>query len=336
MKRDLPAYVTNLRGVLYFRRRGWPTHRFKATEVGPDFHAEYARILNGTAPKPKAYLVKGLIDAYYRSSKFEDLKPRTKKDYRKFLNRFEKNAGDIEVRAIKRKNVIAWRDQLSKSDGAHYTNYFVRVLRVLFSYAQDIDELPLSENPAKGVTAVKYARKKPLPWPKDMVAAVRKARGYDDRTRLLFEMLYCTGQRIGDVLTMRWTDLRGEAIDVSQGKTGTELLLPLTDELKECLRRADRASKFILAKDMTKTKEPGPWAYRGAAGAMMKLRKEIGAEAYNIHSIRHTVASEIAAGDGDDDEIAAVTGHTTKGMVAHYAGAARQKVRAEKAQKRRK
>jgi integrase len=330
VKKDTPPYVVRLRGKLYFKRRGWPTVMFENQDLGAYFHAEYARILNGTAPKPKAFMVKGLIAAYYRSQKVDGLAVRTKTDYRKFLMRFEKNASEIEVKSIKRKNVIAWRDQLAKTDGPHYANYFVRVLRILFKYAGDIDELPSDFNPAAGVEAVKYAKIKPRPWPPEMIEAARNARGFDDKTRLLFELLYCTGQRVGDVLKASWTDIQGDAIDVSQGKTGVDLVIPLTDTLKDCLKRAERHGKTIL----TARGKVTPWAYRGAADAMMKLRKEIGAEAYNIHAIRHTVASEIGA-DGSDDDVMSITGHTTKGMVAHYAGAARQKSRAVKAQKRR-
>lgn len=332
MKKDTPAYVVRLSGVLYFKRRGWPTRKFVAQEIGDAFFAEYARILNGTAPKPKAFIVKGLIASYYKSTKFQSLKPRTQADYRKYLVRFERNAGDVALVQIKRKHVISWRDELAKSDSPHYANYFVRVLRLLFEYAIDLDELPQGANPATGRLALKVVSKKPKPWPREMIDAARDARPHGDKTRLLFELLYCTGQRVGDVLKMKWTDLRGDAIDVTQGKTDAELLLPLTDDLRECLRRAERAGETIL----TARAKVTPWAYRGAADAMMKLRREIGAEEYNIHAIRHTVASEIAAGDGDDDEIMSVTGHTTKGMVAHYAGAARQKARAVKAQKRRK
>lgn len=331
MKKDTPAYVVRLRGVLYFKRRGWPTRKFEAQEIGPEFHSEYARILNGTAPQPKAFLVVGLITSYYKSTKFQSLKPRTQRDYIQFLSRFERNAGTIEVRSIKRKNVIAWVDALAKAESPHYANYFKRVLRLLMEYAIDIGELEPGQNPAVKVPDVKYEKQKPKPWPKELVEAVRQTLPYSDRTRLLFELLYCTGQRVGDVLKMKWADVRGDAIEVWQGKTGAELLVPLTDHLRECLRQADRRGETILCAH----RKTNPWSYRGAADAMMKLRKAIGAEAYNIHAIRHTVASEIAAGDGDDSEVMAITGHTTSGMVKHYAGAARQKVRAEKAQKRR-
>lgn len=79
-----------------------------------------------------------------------------------------------------------------------------------------------------------------------------------------------------------------------------------------------------------------PWSYRGAAQAIAAVRKQIGAEAYDIHALRYTAAHEIAAAGGGDDEIEAITGHKARAMVVKYAGAARQRSRAEKAQKRRK
>ena len=331
MKKDTPPYVVRLRGLLYFKRRGWPTVRFVNQDLGAQFHAEYARILNGTAPKPNAFIVRGLITAYYKSPNFAALKPRTQADYRKYLVRFERNAGDLPVKSVQKKHVIAWRDQLSKSDSPHYANYFVRVLRILFFYAADIGELKTADNPAVKVSEVKYARSKPQPWPQELIDAARAARPHGEKTRLLFEMLYCTGQRVGDVLKAKWTDIQGDSIAVAQGKTGAALSLPMTDNLKECLRRAERRGETIL----TARGKATPWAYRGAADAMMKLRKEIGAEAHNIHAIRHTVASEIGEA-GDDADVMSITGHTTSAMVRHYAGAARQKARAEKVQKGRK
>lgn len=335
MKKEPPKYVVRLRGAgghkyLTFKRRGEPTRRFKCQDIqSPAFWAEYATILNRTAPIPKAFIVEGLIAAYYKSTKFESLAERTKADYTKYRSRFEANAGKAPVAQIERKHVIAWRDQLAKSNSPHFANYWLRVTRVLFEYGKDIGEV--SDNPAKGVQEVKYDKQEPKPWPRNLIKAARKARPYGDRTRLLFELLYCTGQRVGDVLKLKWTDLRGNSISIKQNKTKVALLIPITAELKECLRRAPRDGETIL----TAYKKITPWSYRGASDAMMTLRREIGAEAHNIHAIRHTVASEIGAA-GSDDEIASVTGHTTKAMVAHYAGAARQQARAKKAQKRRK
>ena len=44
-KRNLPAYVYTKKGVLYFQRRGYPTTRIASAPGSPEFHAEYARLV---------------------------------------------------------------------------------------------------------------------------------------------------------------------------------------------------------------------------------------------------------------------------------------------------
>lgn len=41
------------------------------------------------------------------------------------------------------------------------------------------------------------------------------------------ELCVGTGQRIGDVLDMRWSDIQDDGMMVRQSKTGKELWLPL-------------------------------------------------------------------------------------------------------------
>jgi len=136
-----------------------------------------------------------------------------------------------------------------------------------------------------------------------------------------------TGQRIGDVRKMRWSDIEEGGINVRQGKTGKDLWIPFTSQLATVLDRTPRTGLFILSQP-----DSQPVSYRAAAFAVMKVRKEIGAEEYDIHALRHTTASELAALGLSDDLIMAVTGHTSRASVVRYAGAARQKARAQVAQ----
>lgn len=76
-------------------------------------------------------------------------------------------------------------------------------------------------------------------------------------------------------------------------------------------------------------------SYRAAAQRVMDVRRDIGAEAYDIHSLRYSAAAELAQAGCSDELIAAVTGHATAAMVRKYSGAVRQKVRAIEAQARR-
>lgn len=55
-----------------------------------------------------------------------------------------------------------------------------------------------------------------------------------------------TGQRIGDVLAMRWSNIEDGAVWVRQSKTSKELWVPILPELQAALDAASRHSVFIL------------------------------------------------------------------------------------------
>ena len=66
----------------------------------------------------------------------------------------------------------------------------------------------------------------------------------------------------------------------------------------------------------------------------MKIRKQIGADKFDIHSLRYSAACELALAGLDDDTIGAVTGQT-KQTVQHYTKSVRQMANARRAIKAR-
>ena len=237
--------------------------------------------------------------------------------------------GDIDPRTIERRDVIRLRD--ANAETVRFANYCVQIMKILMEFAIDIGWLKNTQpNPAKGVSELKSKGKPRQPWPADMIAAYRETA--TDRALLVFELLLGTGQRIGDVLEMKWSDIEGDEIRVVQNKTGKELWIPLTPRLRALLGQTQRRSVFIL----TNLNATGPWSYRGASQAVRKVRETIGAEEYDIHTLRHTAASELFEAGCDDDLVKAITGHESTASVIRYGAAARQRTRAREAQKRRK
>lgn len=185
------------------------------------------------------------------------------------------------------------------------------------------------DNPAKGVEMLRAERSGPKAWPLDLIAAYRaEATG---QGLLIFELCLGTGQRIGDVLRMRWDHLESGGINVRQGKTGAQLWVPLTGPLRAALDATPKAGLTILTNPQGK-----PLPYKTAQGLVMRVRKAIGADAYSIHGLRHSAAHELAASGCTDEQIAALTGHSSARMVAHYTGSARQRARAEEVKGKRK
>ncbi|MBJ2150936.1 tyrosine-type recombinase/integrase [Paracoccus sp. IB05] len=229
MKRALPAHVYQKPKGLYFQRRGWKTVKINAAPGTKEFAFEYAAILNGALVAPQTATGRtfaALIQSYHASPRYKGLAPRTARDYDKVLIWIKSKLGTLDVAGMQRKDVIRARD--ANAETVRFANYIVQVLRILFEHG--IDQGWREDNPAKGVRLLKSGAPPREAWPQDMIDAYRaKAAG---RALLIFELALGTGQRIGDVLKMRWSDIEGDGINVTQGKTGARRWVPFTARLR--------------------------------------------------------------------------------------------------------
>ncbi|MGH1452110.1 MAG: tyrosine-type recombinase/integrase [Paracoccaceae bacterium] len=327
-KRELPKHVYRQKNGIYFQRRGWPSLKFKADFGTPEFWSEYADILAGkSGTKPiVSRNFSALIKQYRNSPRYGNLKPRTALDYDKYLDFFASIMADANPAKMQRKDVIRLRD--TNADKAYFANYSLRVLRVLMEFCVDLGWR--ETNPAKGVPELKTKKAEREPWPQALLDAYRAACPLKSRERLVMELCVGTGQRIGDVLEMRWSDIQDGAVFVRQNKTNKELWVPILPELQSALDAASRHSVFIL----TNERGTNRWSYRGASQAVRNVRAQIGALDYDIHSWRYNAACELLEAGCGDDLIAAVTGQSPA-MVSHYTKQVRQKIRAQQAQQKR-
>lgn len=332
-KRALPPNVYRTKGVLYFAKRakgGGKATWVRMETQFPDgqpvpfaLHQERERLLSQPEPVAPGQDIAAVIRAYKAHRKFARLAARTRQDYEKHLTFLDAKIGGLDPRAIERRHVISWLDTWGKAS-AHRANYRMRVLRIVLEHAIDMGMLPTGGNPAKGVSELAYDKRERESWPVHLVQAFRDAS--EGETLLLFEMLIHLGQRIGDTRQMRWSDYDGQAFHIQQGKTKTKLWLPVPPVLKAMLDTRPRAALYIFPNRPV----TGPLSYRGAHDRIMKVRKQIGAEAYDIHALRHTRASELAAAGHDDATIMSITGHKSVSALRIYTEEARQKARAMK------
>lgn len=341
MKRNLPPYIYRRKrdGVLLFKRRiagrlmevRLETQFPEGAPIPFALHQERERLLSDPMPVAPGQTFAAVIRHYEASHRYQGLKPRTRQDYDKRTAYFKDKFGGLDPRHIERRHVIAWRDAWAKKDGPHEANYRLRVMRLLLEHSVDMGLLKAGANPAKGVQEVQYDKREREPWPDTLVAAFRVRYDYGTRERTIFELCLGTGQRISDVLKMGWPDLDEGGINLSQGKTGKRLWVPLTAHLRAALDALPRTDLAFLPK----AKGAGRLSYRMAAQAMRDARGEIGAEDYDTHGLRYTAAVELLKAGCSDELIASVTGQSIR-MVEHYTRHVRQRMRATEAQKKRR
>jgi integrase len=213
-----------------------------------EFWTHYQQLLAGKEivsrpPLPSQRTFKALAIDYFCSDSFKDLKPRTRKDYNKYIGYIIEIWGNKDPRKIEthhiyklhRANVDRWR----------HANYLVQVLLVLLNHARMIGYLNKEHgNPAHGVKLFKQKGGGWLPWPEHIRAEFEKAAS--PRARLVYELCIGTGQRISDVLNFRWDHFRDDAFDFTQGKTDKPMWIPLTSRLRAFLASVERSGETIV------------------------------------------------------------------------------------------
>lgn len=327
VKRNLPAYVRAKKGrgrTYYYFERGGDRVRINAEPGTADFALAYARLLQGRPAPPTSRSVGALVALYKSSERWGKLADNTRKSYSRALDYIADRIGDVDPLRLRRVHVLDM--QAANAAKPTTANRRVDALRALLEHGIDIGWL--DTNVAKGVRSLPGKRPPRQPWPADKIEAFRAAA--DDDTLLIFELLLGTGQRIGDVLAMQWGHVEAGGIHLRQAKTRSALWVPWTRRLAQVIDAAPRRGLFIACQPNGRA-----WSYNGAWRRITEIRKAIGAEGYDIHALRHTAASELAALGLSDETIMAVTGHRSSAMVQLYAGAAAQKARAKKAQERR-
>lgn len=315
-------------GTTYYYVRRHPKGqgvRIYAEPGTPEFWAEYSLALKGRPAPPPVRSVAALVERYLSSQKWARLAPNTQRSYRRHLDYIREKIGRADPRKLRRRHVLDM--QAALADKPTTANRRIGVLKALLEFGIDVDWL--TENVAKGVSDLEPSGRARHPWPQDMIEAFREEADRD--TLLIFELALGTGQRIGDVLAMQWAHVEGAGITVKQGKTKAEVWIPWTTRLAGIVAGISRRGLFIACQPNGR-----PWSYNGAWNRIRAVRGAIGAEAYDIHALRHNAASELAEAGCTDEEIAAITGHTSSPMVRLYSRKAAQRARARKAQEKRK
>jgi hypothetical protein len=322
-------------GRVYVRIKG-KLQRINAAEGTPDFDREYWEILSGKRAHAKTSWA-ALMDDYRTSDRWTSLKPRTRADYDKIMTYLREKVGTRPVAALTRADVIV--AQKANAHRTRFANYIPQIFVVLCEHAIDLGWI--NSNPAKGVRALKtpdHRKQEHLPWPD---RAVQKFRAEaSDLARLIFEIGVGTAQRPGDWTVFTWGDYdpSGDGtLRLRQGKTDKPLVLPCTETLRATLERAKAELEYvpIASKPILCSATGGRMTYRYMADVMLKERRRLGLEAFDLHALRYRGIKELAWAGCSDDEIASYSGHATTTMIAKYAGEARQEMHARSARLKR-
>ena len=302
----------------YFRRRGQKDLPLKGDPGTTEFMAAYQAAFNTTAPavdEAKAGTFGRLIADYLRSAGFANLKPSSQKLYKLVLDRIADRHGHRLVRDARRSDARKMVEEIGAAKPA-MANITRAVLRLLMQYAVDA-ELRL-DNPVTGLKAYRTGTRHT--WTDDELSQFERRWPLGTRERLAFALLLYTGQRAGDVVKMRRSELSGGLIRVIQEKTGAELSIPLHPALTAAIKAAP-AKGVTLIGDAN-----GRPIKRATLTLIMKKAVESAGLPTRCvaHGLRKAIMRRLAESGSSAKEIAAISGHRTLKEIERYTAAADQ------------
>src|SRR6185312_12262171 len=136
-----------------------------------------------------------------------------------------------------------------------------------------------------------------------------------ERVKLAMTLALLTGQRQGDIIRFKWSDLRGMELHVHQAKTGKRLAIEVSAELEATLDKCwllkgggHAGSPYVLP-----TRTGSPYTSEGFRACWQRAHKKwmrSGGEPFHFHDIRALAATKCPT-----PEVAMrLLGHTTLAM----------------------
>ena len=230
--------------------------------------------------------------------------PRTQKDYRDYLDRLLPVFGNVSLDNMTPQHIRRYLDARSAKTQA---NREVSLISIIFNAAREWGYTD-KNNPCIGVRKNKEQPRDKYVTDEEFNAVYQAG---DQALKDAMDLAYLTGQRRGDILNLKWTDISEGYLLVVQHKTGIKLRIEISGELKtriDQLKTRQGESPYLLT-DINGEKLTDC----SLRNKFDKARKIAGVD-FHFHDLRAKAASDI------DSMTTArkLLGHTTEQTTAVY------------------
>lgn len=273
----------------------------------PSYGGVYASLLAARTSRAAAKSHTTMADlsrAYQKSDKFTKRSDSTQYTYLRYLMRIEAEMGDAPVEEIERSDIVALLDKMAATPGA--AKMVLAVMQNLMRFALVREWIKL--DPTDGIEPGEKSEEEHEPWDETLIEAAL----VDSQVGLAVALLYYTGQRIGDVCKMRWSDIRDGYIYVRQQKTGKELDIRIHTALGAKLDAEPRNALTILY-----GRNGRPMKVEALRRRLQKFAADRGFKIVP-HGLRKNAVNALLEAECSVGEVSSITGQSLQ-MVEHYA-----------------
>lgn len=318
LKVDLPYVNSYLsqhgRWRYYFRRKGCKRVALPHPE-DPGFLDAYNAAKGETKAAPTTIApgsFGALCQAYMASADFVQLAESTRREMKYVINTLIAEHGAKPLLKLERRHILGWKDDLARKPGA--ANKMLRTVKQLMTFAEARGMRP--DNLARGIKMMRGGRWRA--WTDLEMEAFEDHWPLGTRERTGYALALYTGQRRADLVKLKWSSIAGNAFRLKQGKTKTDLVIPIHPDLKEALAAVHpRHEAAIISGNKGQAISPVYFGHLIAAAI-----EEAGLpEGCILHGLRKTAGRKLAEANA---QVAPITGHRTERMTAEYSRDANQ------------
>jgi integrase len=305
----------------YFRRKGFKGGPLPGAIGSTEFNEAYAAYMEArpaplARPTPGAGSFAAMVATYYESVEFVNLKPSSRRAYRSALDPLKRDHGHRSANDMPREKILKIIEEIgTRAPGM--ANFTQSVLHKVFAVAVErgvIKTSPLTKRMVAYKGGTRHS------WTDEELVQFEDRWPVGSRERLVFALLFYTGQRGGDVVRMSRRDIVNGHVKVKQDKTGAELNIPIHPDLAAVIK-ATPSKGLTLIGD-----ENGRPIKRPRLTALMReATKAAGLPNRCVpHGLRKAVLRVMAEKGASARQLASVSGHKTTKELDRYTAAADQ------------
>lgn len=314
MKRDLPKRVYERHGAWYFVDMAGKWHRLCAVRQG--MPAMYRALADLTEHETQSDRMPAVISRWYEGKRIE-WAPATQRNMERIASYMSRELAEFTPAELKPPRCNAYL-----SEFAHMPHTYTQhrtMLRMVLSFAA-LEGLRDGHNPVDDVPAKSAPPRRRIVTDAEIEAIKRAAEALGASCAGLAPMIdlaLITGQRIGDLIGLRWEDVTTEGLLIVQGKTGERLLIEWSPALRAaidtCAAGRERIG-HVLINGLGKG-----WGYAGIYKQWAIACRAAGVDDMHIHDLRGRAGVDALLAAGEDVRAAQrLLGHRGEGMTRRY------------------
>ena len=250
--------------------------------------------------------------AYFKAKGIDDAFLVTEQDMTSYLLYLEKNA--FTAATISR-NIASMKA---------FFHYFVK-------------EGKMASNPAESLKAPKIVKKAPeILTPVEVVKLLDQPSGdtpKDLRDEAMLELLYATGMRVTELITLKTTDLNLAMGYVECHDADKERIIPFGNEAKQALLKYLAHSRDVMVDNKEETAlfvncSGVPMSRQGFWKLIKHYAKKAGIEAdITPHTLRHSFAAHLVENGADLKSVQEMLGHSDISTTQMYANMSKNRLK---------